>query len=126
MSFALCDISRSAQNRYLPEITHVADKHYVCPYASNMMIPLTSFDNRDYEGTVRGHDDPLIITRGLNNNKIKRLFISQGNTSEIMFWDPFEKLELQDQDLLPYDGQLVSFTGEGITQKGYVEFLVID
>ncbi|XP_019450633.1 PREDICTED: uncharacterized protein LOC109352885 [Lupinus angustifolius] len=72
-------------------------------------------------GVVRGHDDPLVITAKLNNKKVSRLFIDQGSSADITFQDLFEKMELRDRDLLPYDGQLVGFSGQGITPSGYVE-----
>ncbi|XP_019429591.1 PREDICTED: uncharacterized protein LOC109337139, partial [Lupinus angustifolius] len=83
--------------------------------------PPITFDDRDYEGVVRGHDDPLVITAKLNNKKVSRLFIDQGSLTDVIFQDLFEKMELRDRDLLPYDGQLVGFSGQGITPRGYVE-----
>ncbi|XP_019434088.1 PREDICTED: uncharacterized protein LOC109340804 [Lupinus angustifolius] len=83
--------------------------------------PPITFDDRDYEGVVRGHDDPLVITAKLNNKKVSRLFIDQGSSAYIIFQDLFEKMELHDRDLLPYDGQLVGFSGQRITPRGYVE-----
>ncbi|XP_019418534.1 PREDICTED: uncharacterized protein LOC109329312 [Lupinus angustifolius] len=83
--------------------------------------PPITFDDRDYEGVVRGHDEPLVITAKLNNKKVSRLFIDQGSSADIIFQDLFEKMELHDRDLLPYDGQLVGFSGQGITPRGYVE-----
>ncbi|CAL0331301.1 unnamed protein product [Lupinus luteus] len=86
----------------------------------NTSPPIT-FDDRDYEGVVRGHDDPLVITAKLNNKKVSRLFVDQGSSADIIFQDLYEKMELRDRDLQPYDGQLVGFSGQGITPRGYVE-----
>ncbi|CAL0299868.1 unnamed protein product [Lupinus luteus] len=69
----------------------------------------------------RGHDDPLVITVKLNNKKVRRLFVDQDSSSDIIFQDLFEKMEFRDRDLLPCDGQLVGFSGQGITPRGYVE-----
>ncbi|XP_019460097.1 PREDICTED: uncharacterized protein LOC109359857 [Lupinus angustifolius] len=88
---------------------------------SYISAPPITFDDRDYEGIIRGHDDPLVITAKLNNKKVSRLFIDQGSSADIIFQDLFEKMELHDRDLLPYDGQLVGFSGQGFTPRGYVE-----
>ncbi|XP_019432174.1 PREDICTED: uncharacterized protein LOC109339215 [Lupinus angustifolius] len=42
-------------------------------------------------------------------------------STTVIMKDLFEKMELRDRDLLPYDGQLVGFSGQGITPRGYVE-----
>ncbi|XP_019417123.1 PREDICTED: uncharacterized protein LOC109328216 [Lupinus angustifolius] len=118
--------SRAAQKKYVREVMHVAARSSQQRQSYKSAPPIT-FDDRDYEGVVRGHDDPHVITAKLNNKKVSRIFIDQGSSSDIIFQDLFEKMELHDRDLLPYDGQLVEFSGQGITPRGYVEiWLTID
>ncbi|CAL0299535.1 unnamed protein product [Lupinus luteus] len=101
--FTTGGISRATHKRYVREVMHVAIRDSQQRQNYSTTPPIT-FDDRDYEGVVRGHDDPLVITAKLNNKK-----------------DLFEKMELHDRDLLPYDGQLVGFSDQGITHRVYVE-----
>ncbi|XP_019429441.1 PREDICTED: uncharacterized protein LOC109337036 [Lupinus angustifolius] len=118
--FAVGGTSRTAQKKYVQEVMHVAARNSQQRQSYKSAPPIT-FDDCDYEGVVRWHDDPLIITAKLNNKKVSRLFIGQGSSADIIFQDLFEKMELHDRDLLPYDGQLVGFSDQGITPRGYVE-----
>ncbi|XP_019432841.1 PREDICTED: uncharacterized protein LOC109339779 [Lupinus angustifolius] len=118
--FAAGGTSRTAQKKYVREVMHVAARNSQQRQSYRSPPPIT-FDDRDYEGVVRGHDDPLVITAKLNNKKVSRLFIDQDSSADIIFQDLFEKMKLHDRDLLPYDGQLVGFSGQGITPRGYVE-----
>ncbi|XP_019462944.1 PREDICTED: uncharacterized protein LOC109361867 [Lupinus angustifolius] len=112
--------SKAAQKKYMQEVMHVAARSSQQSQSYRSAPPIT-FDDRDYEGVVRGHDDPLVITAKLNNKKVSRLFIDQGSSADLIFQDLFENMELHDRDLLPYDGQWVKFSGQGITPRGYVE-----
>ncbi|XP_019442290.1 PREDICTED: uncharacterized protein LOC109347006 [Lupinus angustifolius] len=115
--FAAGGTSRAAQKKYVREVMHVAARSSQQRQSYRSVPPIT-FDDHDYEGVIRGHDDPLVITAMLNNKKVSRLFIDQGSSTDIIFQDLFEKMELHDRDLLPYDGQLVGFFGQGITPRG--------
>ncbi|XP_019432723.1 PREDICTED: uncharacterized protein LOC109339687 [Lupinus angustifolius] len=115
--FAAGGTSRTDQKRYVGEVMHVAARGSQQRQHYRSTPPIT-FDDRDYEGVVRGHDDPLVITAKLNNKKVSRLFIDQGSSADVIFQDLFDKMKLRDRDLLPYDGQLVGFSGQGITPRG--------
>jgi hypothetical protein len=56
--------------------------------------------------------------------EVKRLFVDQGSSADIMFWDLFQKLGLTDKDLIPHKGNLIGFTGDTISPKGYVKLKV--
>ncbi|XP_019429694.1 PREDICTED: uncharacterized protein LOC109337226 [Lupinus angustifolius] len=118
--FAAGGTSRAAQKKYVREVMHVAARSSQQRQSYRSATHIT-FDDRDYEGVVRGHDDPLVITAKLNNKKVSRLFVDYDSSTDIIFQDLFEKMELHDRDLLPYDWQLVGFSGQGITPRGYVE-----
>jgi hypothetical protein len=56
---------------------------------------------------------------------VKRLFVDQGSSADIMFWDLFQKLGLLEKDLIPHKGNLIGFTGDTISPKGYIKMKVI-
>ncbi|XP_028082747.1 uncharacterized protein LOC114284072 [Camellia sinensis] len=68
-----------------------------------------NFSNADLEGMTLLHDDVLVIKLRVNKFAIKRVLIDHGNTSEIMYYKTFFKLDLNDSDLLPVDYPLFNF-----------------
>jgi hypothetical protein len=56
--------------------------------------------------------------------EVKRLFVDQGSSAEIMFWDFFQKLGLTEKDFIPHKGNLIGFIGDTISPKGYVKIKV--
>jgi hypothetical protein len=56
--------------------------------------------------------------------EVKRLFVDQGSLADIMFWDIFQKLGLTEKDLIAHKGNLIGFTRDSISPKGYVKMKV--
>ncbi|XP_028078929.1 uncharacterized protein LOC114280754 [Camellia sinensis] len=84
------------------------------------------------------HNDALVVTLCVKNFDIKRILIDQGSSYEIMYYETFKQLKLEDRDLAPITSTLVNFNlmpewpvGKIIlpvkagTMMKYVEFLVL-
>lgn len=83
-----------------------------------------TFGEDDYGSEVQDHDDPVVILGVLANCEVKRIFIEQGSSADIIFSDLFEKLGLKREVLTPPpppQGDLVGFTGDRIVPKGHIE-----
>ena len=80
-----------------------------------------SFSDEDYHGISPNHDDPLVISAVVANVEVRRVFVDQGSSADIMFYELFKKLDFAPDDLLPFSGDLVGFTGARILPAGYVE-----
>lgn len=109
----------AAQKKHLREILSVS-RHTSCKKGKTL-CPCITFGEHDYGPTAPDHDDPLVISGVLANYKVKRIFIDQGSSADIIFDDLFEKLGLKREELTPHHGDLVGFTGERIVPRGHIE-----
>jgi hypothetical protein len=56
--------------------------------------------------------------------EVKRQFLDQGSSTDIMFWDFYQKLGLTEKYLIPHKGNLIGFTGDTFSPMGYVKMKV--
>ncbi|XP_028053296.1 uncharacterized protein LOC114257719 [Camellia sinensis] len=111
---------------------------------SRMEVKPSQFDivlsEKDLEGIQHPHTDALIVTIGVTNKfDVKRVLIDKGSAVDIMYYDLFKKLGLDEQHLIPAISPLVGFNGQtewslgritlSVTAKSKVvpvDFLVIN
>jgi len=82
------------------------------------------FTDADFGSDTQGYDDPMVITGIIADYEVHRIFIDQGSSADIMYYDLFKKLGLDDSTLIPYQGNLIGFTGDTIKPKRHVELRV--
>ena len=68
------------------------------------------FSSSDLKRVILGHDDPMIILAVIVNTEIKKVFIDQGSSANIIFQDKFDKLGLKNSDLQTYKEELIGFS----------------
>ena len=78
------------------------------------------FSSSDFEGVIPRHDDPMIISAKMVNTEVKRVFIDQGSSANIIFRDAFDKLGLKNSDLQSYKEELVEFSGEKVYPNEFI------
>ena len=61
--------------------------------------PKIVFSNSNIEGIVPRYNDPMIISTVIVNVEVKRVFVDQGSSADIIFQDTFDKLRLKNSDL---------------------------
>ena len=69
---------------------------------------------------IPGHDDPMVISAAMVNVEVKRVFIDQGSSADILFRDAFDKLGLNDVDLQMQKEELISFSEEKVHPQGFI------
>ncbi|XP_027905968.1 uncharacterized protein LOC114165580 [Vigna unguiculata] len=52
---------------------------------------------------------------------VHRVLIDQGSSTDVMFWDTFVGLQVPRDQLQPFDGVLVGFSGEQVEVRGHVD-----
>ena len=82
--------------------------------------PDIKFSTTDYEGVVPHDDDPMVITLQIFNCDVKRVLIDPGCSADILYYDAFERLELDPDQLQPFKGTLAGFIGEQVHVRGYI------
>ncbi|XP_028088841.1 uncharacterized protein LOC114289336 [Camellia sinensis] len=71
------------------------------------------FNKKDLEGIQHPHTDALIITVGVANKfDMKRVLIDQGSAADIMYYEVFKKLGLNEQHLTLATSPLVGFNSQ--------------
>ncbi|XP_028079845.1 uncharacterized protein LOC114281549 [Camellia sinensis] len=71
------------------------------------------FSEKDLEGIQHPHIDALTVTISVVNKfDVKRVLIDQRSAADIMYYDLFKKLGLDEQHLIPTVSPLVGFNGQ--------------
>ncbi|XP_028117431.1 uncharacterized protein LOC114315058 [Camellia sinensis] len=71
-----------------------------------------TFSSKDLERIQTPHNDALVVTLRVKDLDIKRILIDQGSSVEIMYYDMFKQMKLEDEDLAPAMSHLVSFNSQ--------------
>ena len=75
-----------------------------------MNVPLVlSFSNANKQGTIKSHDDVLVVILRIGGYDVKRVMIDQGNAAEIMYPNLYKGLGLKTKNLMTYSSPLVCF-----------------
>ena len=82
------------------------------------------FSDEDKLGTIKPHDDALVVTLKISGYDVRRVMIDQGSAAEIMYHDLFKGLKLKPKNLTAYSSPLVSFKGKMIIPKGQIRLLM--
>ncbi|RRT63174.1 hypothetical protein B296_00006243 [Ensete ventricosum] len=64
------------------------------------------------------HDDMLVILIRMANAYVKRVMINRGSSTDILYFDAFQKLRLTDKDLVILTSTLTGFTGDFVSPLG--------
>ncbi|XP_061353576.1 uncharacterized protein LOC133298324 [Gastrolobium bilobum] len=83
--------------------------------------PRLFFTQEELAMVVPGHTDGLVITGVLVNCRVKRIFIDHGSSADIILWDAFQRMNLDEKDLKPCVTELVGFNGAASPPKGYID-----
>jgi hypothetical protein len=74
----------------------------------------------DYEGVVPHDDDLMVVTLQIFNWDVQRVLIDPGSSTNILYYEAFEKLGLDLEQLQPFRGSQAGFTGKQVHVQGYI------
>ena len=101
------------------------DESTLVPKRIKTNVPLVlSFSDADKQGTIKPHDDVLVVTLRIGGFDVKRVMIDQGSAVEIMYPDLYKGLGLKPEDLTTYNSPLVSFEGKMVVPRGQIRLPV--
>ncbi|XP_061364035.1 uncharacterized protein LOC133307528 [Gastrolobium bilobum] len=98
--------SANARRRYLKEVMSVRDRPTFKEKDGEPAPPRLFFTQEELARVVPGHTDGLVITGVLVNCRVKRIFIDHGSSADIILWDAFQRMNLDEKDLKPYITEL--------------------
>ncbi|XP_026434037.1 uncharacterized protein LOC113331552 [Papaver somniferum] len=75
-----------------------------------MDAPIT-FEADDVEEDMEDHNDPLILTLPIAGCNIKKILIDGGSSVNVLFYDTFKRMELNDEQLISSYHTIYVFNG---------------
>ena len=107
-------MTKSSWKKHLQEILNVSSGKIKKPAPTISPASEIVFSCSDLEGVIPRHDDPMVISATIVNAEVKRVFANQGTSADILFWDAFDKLGLNNADLQMHKEELIGFFGEKV------------
>ncbi|XP_045802656.1 uncharacterized protein LOC123896289 [Trifolium pratense] len=112
--------SSSARKRY---VRRAVSEIYLVSQPQPLDVPDLAFTAKDGLEVAPHDDDPLVIQVQILNCDVKRVLIDSGSSADIMYWEAFKAMQLAEEQLQPYSGTLVGFSGEQVDVMGYASLL---
>ena len=123
--FAALGRTRSCPFRIMSVSCYSDEDSNSMPKRIKTNVPLVlSFSDADKQGTIRPHDDALVVTLRIGGYDVKRVMVDQGCAAKIMYPDLYKGLDLKLEDLTVYSSHLVSFEGKMVVPKGQIRLPV--
>jgi len=99
--------SSSARKRHVRALksVHLVEKKV------RSMPPIT-FTDEDFKAPDPDHDDPMVISIEVVEYGIGKVLVDQGSSVNILYWKTFRKMNLSEDLIVPYNEQIVGFSGE--------------
>jgi len=85
------------------------------------LIPYICFTTSDCEDIFPQEDDTIVISIITMGRNVHKVLVDQGSSTDVMFWETYLGLQIPLDQLRPYDGCLVGFTGDQVKVWEYVE-----
>ncbi|XP_026445563.1 uncharacterized protein LOC113346208 [Papaver somniferum] len=70
-----------------------------------------AFDAEDIEEDMEDHNDPLVLTLPVAGCNIKKILIDGGSLVNVLFYDTFKRMELNDEQLMSSYYTIYGFNG---------------
>ncbi|XP_062119048.1 uncharacterized protein LOC133832759 [Humulus lupulus] len=84
-----------------------------------------TFTDDDLKGVHLPHDDPLIISLQAGHFQLGRVLIDGGSGVDILFWEAFQKMELEENQIRPSTTPILGFNSQRVYPKGVVRLTVV-
>jgi len=63
----------------------------------------------------------MVITIDLANCEVRKTLVDQGSSVDVLYWRTFEKMGLEESEIIPLGEQIVGFFDERVDTKGYID-----
>ncbi|XP_026420093.1 uncharacterized protein LOC113316079 [Papaver somniferum] len=93
------------------------DGKEVDEYEEWMSAPLT-FSADDVEEDMEDHNDPLVPTLPVSGWNIKKILIDGGSSVNVLFYDTFKRMKLNDEQLMSSYYTIYGFNGAAMKPLG--------
>jgi len=107
--------TRKRHLRHIQSINHITHSHH------KRRMPPIIFTDDDFHGLDHQQDDPMVIIVEIKNYAVKKVLVDQGSSVDILYWATYQKLQLPDTAMVPYDEPIYGFSGEQVSTQGYID-----
>ncbi|XP_014493604.1 uncharacterized protein LOC106755889 [Vigna radiata var. radiata] len=84
-------------------------------------MPAITFSNEDFHAPNLDQDDPMVITAMIARYHVRKVFVAQGSSANILYCKTFSQMEILDEAVMSFNEQIVGFVGERVNTRGYVD-----
>ena len=67
----------------------------------------------------------MVITIEIENYAVKKVLVDQGSLVDILYWTTYQRLQLPDTAMIPYDEPIYCFSGEQVSTRGYIDLHIV-
>jgi len=89
-------------------------------YQRRRMPPITFRDN-DFQAVDPEHDDLMVISVEIEDFAVRKTLVDHGSSEDILYWSTLKKLGISETDIQHYSEPIVSFLGERMDMRGYID-----
>jgi len=107
--------ARKRHLRHIQSINHITHSHH------RRRMPPIIFTDDDFHGLDHQQDDPMVITVEIENYTVKKVLVDQGSSVDILYWPTYQKLQLPDTAMVPYNEPIYGFSGKQVSTRGYIK-----
>jgi len=111
--------ARKRHLRHIQSINHITHSHH------RRRMPPIIFRDDDFHGLDHQQDDPMVTTVEIENYAVKKVLVDQGSSFDILYWATYQKLQLRDTAMVPYDEPIYGFSSEQVSTRGYINLHTI-
>nr|XP_021860959.1 uncharacterized protein LOC110799981 [Spinacia oleracea] len=114
----------SGAGRSLGEHRHLVNYHSTIKWPATQVMPNISFTPDDCRGIIYPHDDPLVLGLEIANFPVKRILVDGGSSANIIFWEAFVQLKIDEKELTRVNYPVIGFSGATVFPEGSIRLPV--
>jgi len=84
-------------------------------------MPHITFTDEDFKAPDLNQDDPIVITIEIVDYRVRKVLVDQGRSVNILYWKTYKKMDITKELIVPYNEQIIDFSGEQVDTKGYLD-----
>ena len=79
-----------------------------------------TFTEEDVRGIQTPHDDAIVVSTTIANYDVKRIFVNNGSSTNVLFYSTFSRMRLSADRLKRVSTPLIGFAGDAVVVEGEV------
>ena len=87
---------------------------------------LIVFSDQELEKVNLPHTDPLVIKLRIRDTLVSRVLVDGGSSSDILFWDAFQMMGIEKEEIQPVKTLLHTFDGVEVKPLRVIAFPVYE